>query len=407
MQNHRKEIGIVYMRFIKFIIFSFILVSCNNSKKQTYHNSIKSIAKYTDIIELHSDDGKGRIAIAPAIQGKVITTTYGGLNGVSNGWLNKNAIQPDTLDYAAIGGEDRIWFGPLGGQHSFYYQQIKPLDEKNWKVPASLSSEPYKLIKLLDKEVLMSKEMKLINFVGTKFNFKVLRKIKLLEKNIIEKNLAINFDETLDYVAYESAHSVENIGDKEWKKETGLVSLWSAGMFEGSDETVVIIPLKKDSSLDDIHKYMGSLDTNRLQLKNNVLLFKADGKYRSKIGVSNEVASEIYGSYSKDKNRLTIVQYRKTNDTMYSNSTVSVQENPYKGEVIPIYNNGMMDYSQTNQVSFFELESTSSMVELLPNERLNHYHRVYHFSGSENLLTKISEKLLGINLKYCVLNAKS
>jgi len=274
-------------------------------------------------------------------------------------------------------------------------------------VPPSLSSEPYALIKSLDKEVLMSKEMKLVNFMGTRFNFKVLRKIKLLEKKDIEKNIAINVNETLDYVAYESVHSIENIGDKEWKKETGLVSLWSAGMFEGSDKAVVIIPLKQKSSLDAVYKYMGPLDTTRLQLKGNVLLFKADGKYRSKIGIPHTIANEIYGCYAKDKNRLTIIQYRKVNEAMYSNSTVSIQENPYEGEVIPIYNNGTMDYSQTDQVSFFELESTSAMVELLPNERLNHYHRVYHFSGNESLLNEISEKLLGVNLKNCVFNIKA
>jgi len=90
------------MRFIQVIIFSFIIVSCDNSQKQTYFNSIKPIAKHTDVIELHTDDGKGRIAIAPAIQGKILTSTYGGLNGVSNGWLNKSAIKSDTVDYASI-----------------------------------------------------------------------------------------------------------------------------------------------------------------------------------------------------------------------------------------------------------------------------------------------------------------
>ena len=56
----------------------------------------------------------------------------------------------------------------------------------------------------------------------------------------------------------------------------------------------------------------------------------------------------------------------ETNDSLYANSYVTKQKNPYKGEVIPIYNDGPMDYSPTNKHSFFELESTSSMRELQP-----------------------------------------
>ncbi|AUP80544.1 hypothetical protein C1H87_18225 [Flavivirga eckloniae] len=364
---------------------------------------VELIAKKTKIIELLSDNGKGRIAIAPEIQGKVLTTTYGGKNGMGNGWLNTSAFQGEDLDVAGIGGEDRVWVGPLGSQHSFYFQQIKPLNEANWLVPPSLSSEPYKLKKVVLKEVIMSKEMTLTNFIGTEFKLEMLRKVMLLEKEEVESNLNITFDEKLDYVAYQSSHSVENKGDNIWKKETGLISIWSAGMFEGTDKSVVIIPVREKTSLDSIYQYLGPLDSNRLQLKNNTILFKADGKYRSKIGIPHTIAPSVYGCYSKDKNRLTIVQYRKTEEVMYSNSEVSVQENPYEGEIIPIYNNGNMDYTEANEATFFELESTSAFVELPPNRSIEHYHSVYHFSGEEDELNKLSEKLLGISLKACVL----
>ncbi len=391
------------MKWIKGIVGLLVVFGCSHSNKRIYIEDVEAIATKTDVIELLSDNGKGRIAIAPAIQGKVLTTTYDGLQGVSNGWINRLAIEGDHLDIAAIGGEDRVWFGPLGSQHSFYFQQIKPLDEGHWNVPASLSSEPYQLKKFILKEVLMAKTIKLINHIGTEFKFEVLRKIKLLEKEDIEQNLNITFDESLDYVAYESAHSVQNKGDHAWKKETGLVSIWNAGMFEGTDHTVVIIPTEKMASLDNVYKYLGPLDSDRLQLKNDVMLFKTDGKYRSKIGIPHVMAPDIYGCYAQERNRLTIVQYRKTKETMYSNSHVTEQENPYEGEIIPIYNHGTMDYSTTHKTSFFELESTSAFVELPPNRHIGHYHRVYHFSGSENALNQLSESLLKISLKDCVL----
>lgn len=391
------------MKIYTLSICLFIIYGCSNTAKSSYTDTITPIAKKTKIIELVSNNGIGRIAIAPEIQGKILTTTYDGLEGNSNGWINKSAFNNGEINFDAIGGEDRIWLGPLGSQHSFYFQQIKPLAENNWLVPPSLSSEPYELVKFDIKEVLMSKQMKLVNFTGTEFNIQISRSIKLLEKENIEKNLNIDFEYDLKHVAYESSHILKNIGNIKWQKETGLVALWNAGMFEGSEKSVVIIPLKKKSSLDAIYKYMGPLNSDRLALKNNVILFKADGKYRSKIGVPNIIAPAVYGCYSKDKNRLTIVQYKKTPDSLFSNSHVSIQGNPYQGEVIPIYNNGTMDYSKTNETSFFELESTSPFKELEPSESVSHFHRVYHFSGDEKTLSFISEKLLGIQLNQCIL----
>ena len=131
------------MKWIKAILGLLVVFSCSNSKERVYVEDIESIAAKTKVIELISDNGKGRIAIAPAVQGKVLTTTYGGLQGASNGWLNQKAIEADHLAVAAIGGEDRVWFGPLGSQHSFYFQQKRPLDQDNWLVPPSLSVEPY------------------------------------------------------------------------------------------------------------------------------------------------------------------------------------------------------------------------------------------------------------------------
>jgi len=308
------------MRRLAIIFLVALLLGCENPKTTSYGAIITPIAKKAMVIELLSDNKKGRIAISPEIQGKVLTT-----------------------DIAEIGGEERLWFGPLGSQHSFYFQQLKPFNGGNWLVPPSLSTEPYHLKKFVSKEVLLSKQITLTNFIGTEFNFEVLRKIRLLEQEDVENNLNIKIKNGLSYVAYESINSIQNKDDKPWKKETGLVSVWNLNMFKGSDETVVIIPLINEVSMDKIYKYLGPLDQSRIQLKQNSLLFKADGKYRSKIGVPHEMAPKIYGSYSKDKERLTIVQYRKTIETDYSNSDISIQDNPYEGEIIPIYNDGRMD----------------------------------------------------------------
>jgi len=96
------------MKCTNFIILFFIVVSCATDKKETYAQKIQALSKHTKLIELVNENEKGRIVIAPEVQGKIITSTYGGLNGLSNGWLNSLAFAGDTLLKDKIGGRHRI-----------------------------------------------------------------------------------------------------------------------------------------------------------------------------------------------------------------------------------------------------------------------------------------------------------
>lgn len=373
------------------LFFSVCVIGCRQSpSKDSYHSLLTIIKASTDVIELTSNKGQSRLIISPYHQGKVIASTHQGLNGGYNGWINISKLEENT----GIGGEERLWLGPLGGQFSFYYQQIEPISDDNWEVPEPIDTESYQILETREDFVRMHKTMQLTNFVGTSFILEIDRTIKLLNKKNIQEHLNILIDDNTNFVAFQTENSLTNKDTIAWKKETGLVGLWSAGMYQGTDDTVVIIPLNSKAELKDIFQYMGTLDNTRLQLKNNILLYKGDGKYRSKIGVPPQLAPDIYGCYSKSKNRLTIVQYKKEKDSLYSNSFVSVQDEPYKGEAIPIYN---------NSADFFELESNAPLKVLQPNETTSHWHRVYHFSHDNVALNKISLKLLGVELKDCSL----
>src|SRR5574344_338280 len=43
-------------------------------------------------------DGDSLIAVSPALQGRVLTSTYGGAESPSIGWFNKRAISDKKLD---------------------------------------------------------------------------------------------------------------------------------------------------------------------------------------------------------------------------------------------------------------------------------------------------------------------
>ncbi|TYA84059.1 DUF6786 family protein [Seonamhaeicola marinus] len=370
---------------ISISLLCFLCLGCSNSSKKNYNYYLNLVENQHEVIELVSNEGNSRILVSPYHQGRILTSTYNNLNGMSNGWINEIALKDSTK---SIGGEERLWIGPLGSQFSFYFQQLAPIHDDNWKVPATMEAEPYQVVQTTPNYVKLSKKMHLTNFIGTTFNLEVNRKISNLSKETIQNNLNINVSSATKFVAFETEHQLKNLDTIAWTKDKGLAGLWSAGMYPG-DDSVIIIPLKNNGRKQDVLTYLAALDSTRFVVKNNAVLFKGDGQYRSKIGVPPQYAPSIYGCYSKTNHRLTIIQYKKEQDTLYSNSYVSIQDKPYKGEAIPIYNNGS---------DFYELESNAPLKELRPNATTSHWHRVYHFSSTPSELNAISTKLLGLSL---------
>src|SRR5688572_13309020 len=52
-----------------------------------FGNDVEFLKKYTDIILLEDSSGKGKIAVSPALQGRVMTSTSDGDAGLSYGWI--------------------------------------------------------------------------------------------------------------------------------------------------------------------------------------------------------------------------------------------------------------------------------------------------------------------------------
>ena len=66
--------------------------------------------------------------------------------------------------------------------------------------------------------------------------------------------------------------------------------------------------------------YFGDIPPERLQIKDSVLYFTCDGKYRSKIGLSPLIAKSIAASYDFKKNVLTLILFPVDKNGLYVNS---------------------------------------------------------------------------------------
>jgi hypothetical protein len=204
-------------------------------------------------------------------------------------------------------------------------------------------------------------------------------------------------------IAYESINTLKNTGTESWKKQTGLLSVWILGMFNPSENTTIIVPYRAKANsvregLND--SYFGKVPEDRLKLTDNVIYFKGDGKYRSKIGLSPAVAPQWLGSYDADNGVLTLVKYTKpANAKDYVNSLWEIQKQPYGGDAINAYNDGPPSPGAKPLGPFYELETSSPAAALQPDGTLTHIHTTYHLKGTPEQLDPVMMKLLGTSSK--------
>jgi hypothetical protein len=114
------------------------------------------LSRYVKVIELKS--GNSAIAIIPAWQGRVMTSTASVDNGFSFGWINHKLIASGVVQphINAFGGEERLWLGPKGRQFSIYFKKDDPFVFDSWQVPVWLDTMPFEMINLTDSSAMFA-----------------------------------------------------------------------------------------------------------------------------------------------------------------------------------------------------------------------------------------------------------
>ena len=376
--------------------------------KGTFAYDLKFLKKYhPDLIELHDQSMNAKLIVLPAYQGRVMTSTAAGDSGASFGWVNHDLISSGSpaAHIHAFGGEERFWLGPEGGQFSIYFKKGDAFSYDNWNVPKEIDTEPFELISSTDQEAKFEKEMHLQNYTGTKLDLRVNRNIRLLDQSKIDSLLGINVGPDLQIVGFESENILTNTGTVAWSAKSGMLSVWILSMLNASEKTTVAIPYKAgdERSIGRIvtDDYFGKVPADRLVLKNGMILFKADGKYRSKIGITPKRAKPVVSSYDAVNHVLTIATFTLPGSTKYVNSMWAIQDEPFKGDAINSYNDGPVKGAQMGNL--YELESSSPAASLAPGQQLTHYHRTIHLKGSVEALNKVSLKVLGVTVDQIAL----
>jgi hypothetical protein len=400
---------------ITLVFVVIYLVSCTGNKKNiadqkagekfprgSYGYDAAFLKKYLHpLVELSDSIGRVKILVSPGYQGRVMTSSAGGDSGFSFGWINYDLIAAQKFkpQFNPVGGEERFWLGPEGGQFALYFNKGDSFNLSHWQVPPILDTLPFDLTVSDRSHVKFSKKATLLNYAGTRFQLGITRSIRLLEHKAIEEKLRISLPVDIKAVAFESENEISNEGNYPWKKEKGLLSIWLLGMMTPTAQTIVCIPfLPGPHSREYItDNYFGKIPVERLKVKDSLLFFTCDGKHRSKLGLSPKVAASLAASFDFEKNVLTLIYFPVDRNGLYVNSKWEIQAQPYSGDVVNSYNDGpLADGTQLGP--FYEIESSSPAMELKPGETERHQQVTCHLTGNYQSLRKIARTLLGVDL---------
>jgi hypothetical protein len=367
----------------------------------TFGYDLNFLNKYKKTIVLTAPDNANAQAILVGdYQGRVMTSTADGNPGNSYGWINYDLIQSGKHQphMNAFGGEERFWLSPEGGQFSVYFKKGKSFDFENWQTPAIIDTVSFAVTDSDSSSATFEARAMIENYSGNMFVIEIKRKISILDQSSILSGLDIATLGDCKSVAYESINAVKNV-DAEWKPETGMLGIWLLGMFRPTEKTVIIAPFSNTLSSKPLitDDYFGKIPSDRLKVQDSTVFLKADGKFRSKIGIAPKSARNVAGSYDAEKGILTIIQFSLLPKEKYLKSTWEIHKDPYDGDALNAYNDGKLA-DGTQMGPFYELESNSATRALKTGESLVHRQRTYHFEGDKAALNPIAQKVLGVNI---------
>jgi len=371
----------------------------------TFEDDVQFLKRHTEVLVLEDESGQGRVAVVPAYQGRIMTSSARGAAGRSHGWVNRELIASEKFvpHINVFGGEDRFWLGPEGGQYSIFFAPEVPFDLEHWFTPASLDTEPFELGNRARDRAMFHRDITLTNYSGTVFRLRVDREVRMVSARTTLERLGSTLPTGVAAVGFESVNTVRNTGSAAWTKQGGLLSIWVLGMFNASPQSTVVIPHVQgpESALGPVvnDTYFGKVPPDRLVLRDGVMFFRADAEYRSKIGVSPARAWPLMGSYDAAHGVLTLVGFTLPPGVRdYVNSMWELQDEPFRGDAVNSYNDGPPTPGAKQLGAFYELESSSPALALKPGQTAVHVQQTLHLEGKETDLDPIARQCLGVSL---------
>ena len=279
----------LYLPFIATCILASRL-SAYGQAVETFKDVLSFVDQHSKLVVLSNASGAS-VAVWPQEQGRILTSAISP-EGQSFGWVNRELIASGKVraHINALGGEDRLWLGPEGGQYSLFFAPGSKFDLDHWFTPAAFDTEAFTVAGQTRDSIAMTKEVELTNYSGTHFKVLVQRKVHLLPAEKVWQDLGLTPVKGIRMVAYQSDNKLTNLAAQAMEKKTGVLSLWVLGQFNAAPAATIVLPFRPgdEAELGVPVKtdYFGPVPADRIRVGSNVAFFKADAGYRSKLGVN-------------------------------------------------------------------------------------------------------------------------
>ena len=351
-------------------------------------------------------EGDSLVAVSPKYQGRVMTSTFGGVEGPSLGWINHELLADNKIGLQTyqIGGEDRFWVGPQGGDYSIFFPMGSIYSADNWRAPAGISVDNWRMTARSKTQARFEKDTDFENAKGKRFKVKAERELTVLNRTQISEILGIEIPEAVKVVGFQSFNKLTNMGETPWGADSGMLNISVQSCFNANKKVRVFIPYKPgdpeklgDIVRDNYFEASGAGDGSLL-VDPAYISFRADGRKMAGIGVSGKRSEGIALSYDDTNRVLTIILYIKPSGerSYLQNSWRRSGVQRFDGDAISVYNNGPLARTSVIADPFYEISTHSPALNLAPNKSQFHLQRTFHFGGSEYDLGLISYKLTGI-----------
>jgi hypothetical protein len=366
---------------------------------------VKELLRQTgnDAYELRGRHGRPLVLVAPSLSARVMATSFDGENGCVNGFIDARAFREGMRDiWDNWGGEERYWLAPEGGQFGLMFQG-KENCFANYHVQSGFNNQSYSVtnFKNGDNSLTMEGGFELRNAVGTQFTVHCTRRITAFDAC----PYAVGGGPDVDSVGFESASTIVNAGDNTWTRASGCLAHWHLGQFLPGPRVIAIIPFQQGVCPDppvreDYFRDFcidGKMPKERYWIRDGFVLFKADGKCRTKIGQNRTRATGLLASYNLDSDTMTFLEYDFYPRLEYAASYWYEQSDPFHGDCISFSAEGP-DVKGGPDGRCYELEALSPAMFLAPGQSFTFRTRTMHMRGPRHALEFICRRQLGVEV---------
>jgi len=335
----------------------------------SYHDALNFLVQKTSVIELYDQFG-GRVAVCPDWNGRVMTSTCGGLEGDSFGFINIRAIGADNYD--DFGGEDQWRLSPL--IYSYGIESLKA------------------------DHVILRRFLRMADANGVSVEFNLTREISLLNRY----RAGMIFGEAVAEVLGQS--DVSHVGffteGTIQTQERACVASRQRGMFNASPRTAVIVPapvsfapmsftpmnVAPEPFTVDVD-YLGGAPHGRIRYLSKTMLIRADGQRQCQVTIPFATTPQIFGAIERRSGTLTLWTFDVPD------------HDPIENDMIRIYNPGRLQDDQSDWTTYYEMNCFSAARTLEPEHPLTSSQCILHLNADNAVLDSLIRQIFGISLE--------